>query len=109
MKLVFNRKLGRQRKGHKNLSVISVDLDRDLYTRHRFHLNAKEKEQTANRVASAMKDLFRINKALPVALKWKDTEDRDCYPGVNNQILGVQEVEASGRENKVLLQTYGNR
>jgi hypothetical protein len=40
---VFNRKLGRQRKVHNNLSVISVDLDRDLYTRHRFHLMLKRR------------------------------------------------------------------
>jgi hypothetical protein len=32
----------------------------------------------------------------------------DSYPSVNKQILGVQEVKASGRENKVLLQTYEN-
>jgi hypothetical protein len=30
---------------HKNLSVITVNLDRDLYTRNRFHLNFKGKEQ----------------------------------------------------------------
>jgi hypothetical protein len=38
----------------------------------------------------------------------KDKEDRDSYPSVNKQMLGVQEVKASGHENKVLLQTYGN-
>jgi hypothetical protein len=50
-----------------------------------------------------MKDLFHVNKVLPIALIWKDKEDRDSYPSVNKQMLGVQEVKASGRENKVLL------
>jgi hypothetical protein len=54
-----------------------MDLDRDLYTRHGFHLNAKGKEQTANRTVSAIKDLFHVNKVLWVALNWKDEEDRD--------------------------------
>jgi hypothetical protein len=98
---VFNRKLGRQRKLHKNLLVIIVDLDRDLYTRHGFHLNVKGKDHTANRAASAIRDLFHVNKALPTALKWKDKEGMDSYPSVNKQMLGVQEVKASGHENKV--------
>jgi hypothetical protein len=59
---VFNRKQGRQSKVHKNVSVITVDLDRDLYTRYGLHFNAKGKEQTAKRFASAIKDLVHINK-----------------------------------------------
>jgi hypothetical protein len=39
----LNRILGRQRKVHKNVSMITVDLDRDLYMRQMFHLNAKGK------------------------------------------------------------------
>jgi hypothetical protein len=85
---VLNRKLGRQRKVHKNLSMISVDSDRDLYTRQGFHLNTKGKEQIANRAASIIKDLFRVNKALPIALKWKDKEHRNSYPSANKQMLG---------------------
>jgi hypothetical protein len=41
---------------------------------------------------------------LPIALKWKDNEDRDSYPSVNKQMLGG----VSDHENKVLLQTYEN-
>jgi hypothetical protein len=39
----FNRNLGKQRKVHKNLSVINVDLDSKLYTRHGLNLNPKGK------------------------------------------------------------------
>jgi hypothetical protein len=90
--------------------MITVDLNRDLhvYTKNGFHLNAKGKEQVAKRVALAMKNLFGVNMALLRALKWKDKEDRDSYPSANKQMLDVQEVKASCRENKVLLQTYGN-
>jgi hypothetical protein len=43
-----------------------------------------------------------------MALKWKDKEHRDSYPSVNKQTLGLQEIKASGCENKVPLQSYGN-
>jgi hypothetical protein len=82
---VFYRKLGRERCIKMSVSVITVNLDRDLYTRHEFHLNAKGKEQTANRITSAIKDLLCVNKALPRALKWKAKEDRDSYPSVNKK------------------------
>jgi hypothetical protein len=73
-----------------------------LYTRHGLHLNAKRKKQTANRVASAIKDLFRIRKALLLALKRKDNED--SYQSVTKQMLGGM----SGHKNKILLQMCGN-
>jgi hypothetical protein len=59
---MFNGKLGRLRKVHKNLSLLTVDLYRNLYTRYLFHLNAKGKEHTANRVISGVWDLSHINK-----------------------------------------------
>jgi hypothetical protein len=53
---------------YTNLSVLQVDSDRDLYTGHRLHLNAKGKEHTAEKVALKIKDLFN-GKKLPTALK----------------------------------------
>jgi hypothetical protein len=88
--------------------VITVNCDRDLYIRHGFHLNSTGMMQTANRVASVIKDLFCVYKLLGTALKWKDKEHRGSYPSVNKQKLGVQDVKANGCENKVLLQSYGN-
>jgi hypothetical protein len=105
---VFKSKLGRQRKVHKNVSVITVDLYRNLCTGHGFHLSSKGKQQTANRIAFARKGLFPVNKVMPVALKWKAKKHRLSIPNANKQMLGVQEVKASGCENKVLSQTYGN-
>jgi hypothetical protein len=52
---VFNRMLGKLRKVHLNLLVVTVDSDRDLYTRHEFHLNAQGKERSANRVTVTWK------------------------------------------------------
>jgi hypothetical protein len=99
----FNRNLGKQKKVHKNLSVINVDLDRELYTRHGLHLNLKAKEQTANKVISVIKDLFHVNKAIPLAMKWKEVEDKDSERSVNKQMQGVQEIKESC-EKKVLPQ-----
>jgi hypothetical protein len=52
--------------------VISVDTDRDLYTRHGLHLNDHGKEHVANKIAAVVNDLF-IPKVSPIiALKWKE-------------------------------------
>jgi hypothetical protein len=56
--------------------VINVDLDRELYTSHGLHLNLKGKEQTANKVISVIKDMFYVNKVIPLAMKWKEAEDK---------------------------------
>jgi lysophospholipase L1-like esterase len=66
---VYNRKIGKLCGVYKNLSVLPVDSDRDLYTRHGLHLNAKGKEQIAQKVALMIKDLFSVKKVLPVALE----------------------------------------
>jgi hypothetical protein len=57
--------------------VINVDLDRELYTRHGLHLNLKGKEQTVNKVILVIKGLFHVNKETPLAMKWKEVEDKD--------------------------------
>jgi hypothetical protein len=72
---VFNRKIGKLCKVYKNLSVLPVGSDRDLYTRHGLHLNAKGKGQTAQKVALTIKDLFSVKKVLPIALEWEANED----------------------------------
>jgi hypothetical protein len=88
--------------------VINVDLDRELYTRHGLHLNLKGKEQTANKVISVTKDLFHVNKAKPLAMKWKEVEDKDSEHSVNEQMQGVQEIKESCRKKKVLPQEIEN-
>jgi hypothetical protein len=54
-----------------------VDTDRDLYTRHGLHLNAKGKEQTAQKVALMIKDFLSVRKVKPTALEWKANEDNN--------------------------------
>jgi hypothetical protein len=69
--LVFNRMLDKLKKVFQNLSVVTVDSDRDLYARHGLHLNAQGKEHAANRVTAVIKNLFSVKRTLPIALKWK--------------------------------------
>jgi hypothetical protein len=104
----FNRNLGKQKKVHKNLSVINVDLEREIYTRHGLHLNPKGKEQIANNVISVIKDLFHIKKAIPLAMKQKDVEVKDGEQSANKQLQGDQEIKESRCEKKVLPQENAN-
>ena len=61
---MFNRKLEKLKKVYLNLSVVTVDSARDLFTRHGLHLNSQGKEHTARRVAMAVNNLFSINKSV---------------------------------------------
>jgi hypothetical protein len=74
---IFNRTVGKLCKVYKNLSVSPVDSDRDLYTGHGLHLNAKGKEHIAQKVALTIKDLLSRKKKLPIALEWKANEDNN--------------------------------
>jgi lysophospholipase L1-like esterase len=74
---VFNRMLGKLRKVHLNISVVTVDSDRDLYARHGFHLNAQGKEHSADRVAAVVRDLFSEKKDNTYGLKM---ERKGGYP-----------------------------
>jgi hypothetical protein len=79
--------------------VINVDLDRELYTRHGLHLNLKGKEQTANKVISVIKELFHVNKVIPLAMKWKEAEDKASEQSVTKRMQDVQEDKMScGKE-----------
>jgi hypothetical protein len=61
--------------------MLPVASDRDLFTRCGLHLKAKRKEHTAVKGASRIKDLFNIEKKLPIALEWKAKENNNS--GVN--------------------------
>jgi hypothetical protein len=62
---VFNRMLDKLKKAYQNLTV---DTNRDLYTRHGLHLNSQGKKHLVNRVAAATVDLFRAKKTVPIVL-----------------------------------------
>jgi hypothetical protein len=47
---VFNRKLRKQMKIFDNVTLIKVDPDRDLFTKHGLHMNNKGKEQVAKKM-----------------------------------------------------------
>jgi hypothetical protein len=51
---------------------IFLDLDRELFTRHGFHLNTHGKEHAANDIVSVLSSLLKVRKKAPIALKWKD-------------------------------------
>jgi hypothetical protein len=73
----FNRKLEKLCKAHENLSVLPVDSERDLYTRHGLHLNTKGKAHIALKVASTIKNLFNRMKKPPIALQWEASKAND--------------------------------
>lgn len=73
----FNRKLDKLKKAHQNLFEVSMDMDRDLFTRQGFHLNTHGKEQTASDIISVLSNVFKVKRKSPITLMWKE-EDLDC-------------------------------
>ncbi|PNF17985.1 hypothetical protein B7P43_G17446 [Cryptotermes secundus] len=88
----FNRKLVKLEKAYLNLSIVTVDSNRDLFTRHGLHLNSQGKVHTANRLATVINGLFTISKSEPIVLKWRCLGDAQHW---------VQDLEAHGQEDKV--------
>lgn len=56
----FNRKLDKLKKAHQNLFEVSMDMDRDLFTRQGFHLNTHGKEQAASDIISVLSNMFKV-------------------------------------------------
>jgi hypothetical protein len=80
---VLNRKLEKLKKVHQNLSEVILVLDKDLFTRHGFHLNIHGKEHVANVIVSELCSLFEERMKFPIALKWNDMDVNDRYLVVN--------------------------
>jgi hypothetical protein len=57
---VFNRKLRKQMKVFENTTLIKLDSNRDLFTKHGLHMNNKGKELAAKKIVSSIK--YKLNK-----------------------------------------------
>ena len=90
----FNRKLDKLKKAHQNLFEVSMDMDRDLFTRQGFHLNTHGKEQTASDIISVLSNLFKVKRKAPITLMWKE-EDLDCNSISKINEKGVQCIKSS--------------
>jgi hypothetical protein len=104
---VFNRILDKLKNGFQNLSVVTVDSDRDPYARHGLHLNAQGKEHAVNRVAAVIKDLFSLKTSLLIALNRKENGDMQSYSAVK-QSPCAEEVNVSGCDKMSQPQLYRN-
>jgi len=68
----LQNKLGR----FNNVTMIEVPKERDLYTRHGQHLNAKGKETMASKIALTIENIIQT-KANPIPMNWSVTNGID--------------------------------
>ena len=68
---ILNKTLVKLKKVFPNHSVINVNTDRNLYTRHGLQPNAHGKEHVANKITAVISDLFSQKVSPVIALKWK--------------------------------------
>ena len=55
----------------RNVELIDVKIDRELYTRHGQHLNSRGKESMASKIAQSIERLVK-KKDHPISMKWQD-------------------------------------
>jgi exonuclease III len=100
---VFNKMLDKLKKVYQNLTVVTVDTNRDLYTRHGFHLNSQGKKHSINRVAAATIDLFRAKNMVPIVLDWDDKASMPISPAANQLYDEIVEVNGCVKMSQPLL------
>jgi hypothetical protein len=101
---VFNSKLKHLNERISNLRVIDVTTDREMFTRHGFHMNQMGKEQTAVKIATEVSVLSQGNKSDPIVLQWKEEEAKkrstvDVVEGINASDTEDDKLEPPGNSN----------
>ena len=74
---VFNRKLRKYLKLYTNVSMIDIDTNRELFTKHGLHMNNKGKEQMSRKIGLEIKCRLKNKGETPIKMtdKLKPTKD----------------------------------
>ena len=74
---VFNRKLRKYLKLYTNVSMIDIDTNRELFTKHGLHMNNKRKEQMSRKIGLEIKCRLKNKGETPIIMtdKLKPTKD----------------------------------
>ena len=77
----FNRQILKVAKAYSHVTIVEMDLDRKLFTRHGMHLNKRGKEWLAKLLATQISRLVtsKVRDAPKIALKWKDESAVNQY------------------------------
>jgi len=73
---VFNNKLRRKLERFKNVQLIEVPSERELYTNHGQHLNWRGKETMANKIALSIEKVLK-RKVDPINKEWQEKNKPD--------------------------------
>jgi len=97
---VFNRKLKKHLKVFSNTRVIEVESNRDLFTRHGLHMNAKGKEHMAKKIGEEIKVMLTQRKSDPIRMMM-DNED----PGATSKGTETKQKETQVNRELTVKQT----
>ena len=73
---VFNNKLRRRLERFKNVQLMEVPSERELYTKHGQHLNWRGKETMANEIALSIEKVLK-RKVDPINMEWQENNEID--------------------------------
>ena len=71
---VFNTNLRNRLKCFKNVEMIEVINERNLFTKHGQHLNSRRKEAMANKIALSIESVLK-RRVDPISMKWQENEE----------------------------------
>jgi hypothetical protein len=71
----FNRKLVKHMKVLKHLTVMKIDFDREMFTKHGLDMNNLEREKVMKQIVNTVLEILQKKTQEPISLQWKTNQD----------------------------------
>jgi hypothetical protein len=86
---VFNRKLDKGMKTHKNVRILDLELDRSCFTNHGLHLNSSGKNKIEANILTMLRELFIKLEKRVIPLGWLEnrTEPIETQGNITTNIV----------------------
>jgi hypothetical protein len=97
---VFNRKLYKHMRVFDCASMLEMSFERDHYTRLGIHLNSKGKDHSAQLISTTIKNIFKISKAAPISMNWKETQKGSLLEKQRKANVEKAEVKEASSANR---------
>jgi hypothetical protein len=90
----------------ENIALTTLNLNRDLFTKHGLHLNNKGKELAARKIVSSIKHMLHKKTKEPIYMTWKDDYVKGTQENLNSQeyqVRGHEEERNSPEKERGML------
>jgi hypothetical protein len=99
----FNRKLLKLMKLHKNVSVVTADTDRKVFTRHALHMINLGKEKFTSKVSTIVTNIFQKQNE-KISLSWQNIYDFSAKSVSDNLTVDNISLQEDSKIDQKLLE-----